>query len=282
MSYKTILVQLDGLPRCEARVELSARMALEYESHLLGLAPTGLVHLPVEAGAGLSGSPEHVQAARAGFSQRARAAVDRFVEHAKACGVKSCEGRIEEDDSIGAIVAHGRCSDLVVVGQTDHHATTPILSADFPQQVLLRVGRPVLIVPYAGEFKALGGHVLVAWSDKRESVRALCDALPLLHKARKVSVVCFKAIGDHAGQHPAQQRLSALREWLARHGIASQPRLEVTDIDVGNAILSNAADLGADVIVSGAYGHSRLSEFILGGVTRTLLAHMTVPVLMSH
>jgi nucleotide-binding universal stress UspA family protein len=282
MSYKSILVHLDGLPRCEARVKLSARLALEHESHLIGLAPTGLVHLPQEVAAGISRWPDYVQSARAGFSQRARAAAEKFIGNAESCALMSFEGRVEEEDSIVSTVAHGRCSDLVVIGQTDHRATTPLLSADFPQQVLLRIGRPVLLVPYAGEFTTHGSNVLVAWRDTRESARALNDALPLLRRARKVSVVSFKHVGEAAEPHFSEQQLNNVQEWLARHGVNSQPSQEVTNIDTGEAILSHAADLSADLIVSGAYGHSRLSEFVLGGVTRTLLSHMTVPVLMSH
>jgi len=122
--------------------------------------------------------------------------------------------------------------------------------------------------------------VLIAWKDTREASRALRDALPLLGAAERVVVV---EVADGAAP-PAASRV-ALREvqdWLGCHGIAVETRVEAGGADVGDVLLSRTADFGSDLIVMGAYGHSRMREWVLGGATRHLLDHMTVPTLLSH
>ena len=135
-----------------------------------------------------------------------------------------------------------------------------------------------LLVPYAGTFANVGGRVLVAWNGSAQAARAVNDALPFLQSAERVVVVMVNpARGDRTEG-------TDIARHLARHGIAA----EITDIvtdrngNVGNVLLSRATDEAADLIVIGAYGHSRLRELVLGGVSRALLGHMTVPVLMAH
>src|SRR5690606_4452572 len=151
----------------------------------------------------------------------------------------------------------------------------------FPADFVMRCGRPVLLVPYAGRFEAVGRRVLVAWDAGREAARAVRDALPLLKRAEHVEVVSFNP--DRPGARHGPIPGADLAAYLARHDVkvhVSQQHGD--DIEVGEQILSRAADLHSDLIVMGAYGHSRLRELALGGATRTLLASMTVPVLMSH
>ena len=148
------------------------------------------------------------------------------------------------------------------------------------EEVVLYSARPTLILPYAGRFDTVGSNVLVAWDDSREAARALSDALPLLRLAKHVQVLSWNEGGtDEKALRP---RLDALHQWLMRQGVPSDVRVETTDIDIANAMLSRAADLSTDLIVMGAYGHARWTERVLGGTTRGLLATMTVPVLMSH
>jgi nucleotide-binding universal stress UspA family protein len=136
----------------------------------------------------------------------------------------------------------------------------------------------VLAVPYAYERKPVGRRILVAWNGSREAARAVGDAMPLLERAEHVQVAVFR---PDAG--PGELPGADLAAHLARHGArANVTRHEASDIDVGNLLLSTAFDAQADLIVMGAWGHSRLAELVLGGVTRTILESMTVPVLMSH
>jgi nucleotide-binding universal stress UspA family protein len=185
---------------------------------------------------------EVVNLALAQLHQRAENRAQRFRERCRLGALKSLEVVVDEADDAASTVHHGHCSDLIVIGQADPAAPDPANARSTVEQVVLHSARPTLIVPWTGSLSRMGHTVLVAWDDSREAARALADALPLLCQAREVA----------------------------------------TELDVGNALLSHAADLGADLIVMGAYGHARWTERVLGGATRTLLATMTVPVLMSH
>lgn len=175
-----------------------------------------------------------------------------------------------------------RAGDIVIVGQAGWGAA----ASDRLHRLggcLLRVGRPVLVIPEHGWIRHRpGDHVLVAWNGSRESTRALRDALPLLRRAASVRLVEFGEgrSSRSSGRVPVQDMLP----WLARHGVDARSftRALGPDEDAGEAVLSYAADAGADLIVSGAYGHGPHREAVFGGVTRTLLRSMTVPVLFSH
>lgn len=270
MTYRSILVHLDDSHRCAARVALAAGIARAQGAHLLGLAPTGVVSLPESlASRAAALAPAHEQ-----LKARALGCVERFNAQVASLGLASHEGRLHDDDTLSAVLQHARTCDLVVLGQHDpeHHA--PLVSWDLPQQVFLHAGRPVLVVPYAGEFKTSGEQVVVAWSDTREAARAMADALPLLRQARQVSLLAFNA--DDRGA------LDAAHAWLARHGVNSKVETQATGLAIGDALLSRAFDLGADLLVMGGYGHSRAAELVTGGVTRSVLRQMTLPVLISH
>ena len=143
-------------------------------------------------------------------------------------------------------------------------------------------GRPLLLIPYAGEFATVGKNVLIGWTRTRESARAVHDALPLIAPSATVTVLTVEA-----GRGKPDTRIlptADIAEHLARHGLTvSAARTVVSDgLTPADALLDYASDIGADLLVVGGYGHSRTREMILGGVTRDLLQHMTVPVLMSH
>ena len=178
-----------------------------------------------------------------------------------------------------AVTMHARYADLVVIGQPNPDEGSGV-EPGFAHRLVLAAGRPVLAVPYAGEFKTIGKRVLVAWNAGREATRAVTDAIPLLRTADEVTVTAVRP-----GRTPGHGEVPGadIGLYLSRHGVRVKvAAIEATDIDVGNELLSRAADRSCDLIVMGAYGHSRVSELVLGGVTRTLFDSMTVPVLMSH
>jgi nucleotide-binding universal stress UspA family protein len=179
-----------------------------------------------------------------------------------------------------AIVEQARAADLVIAGQTDPKwDLSPIF--DIPERLALESGRPVLVVPYAGSFGEVGKRVVVAWNNRREASRAVFDALPLLAGADQVRVLWINPARD--GVAPDELPTAEITGALARHGVKAEAAHSVApDIDVGNELLSRAADLSADLIVMGCYGRSRFRELIFGGATRHILQHMTVPVLLSH
>src|SRR5215471_6305021 len=155
-------------------------------------------------------------------------------------------------------------------------------AADKTRQAFEHVsGRPILVVPYVGNFADLGRRVVIGWNASREAARAVNDAMPLLTSAETVTVLTIDPReGPRAhGELPGAD----ISLHLARHGVKAEIERTVSaDLPVGEVLLSRVADLGADLLVMGAYGHSRARELLLGGATRSLLRSMTLPVLMSH
>jgi nucleotide-binding universal stress UspA family protein len=280
MTFKTIGVHLDAGPHCAKRVDLAITVAARHGAHLVGLAPTGVPDVLMTLSSAVPDGVEFIALSARFLRERAEAAVADFVERARAAGVASHEARVVVDEPVDAIVRLARCSDLLVIGQTDRHASPDGVAWDFPQQTVLNSGCPLLVVPYAGRFDAVGERVLVAWKGTREAVRAVRDALPLLRAAERVVLI---EVADAAPPTDAARvALLEVQGWLSRHGVESEVRLESGAAEAGDVLLSRAADHGSDLIVMGAYGHSRMREWVLGGVTRHLLDHMTVPTLMSH
>ena len=170
-----------------------------------------------------------------------------------------------------------RCFDLAIVGQPEPGKQAPEQS--IIEAALFNSGRPVLVVPYIQRQPLNLDRILVGWDGSRNAARAVADALPFLSRAKAVDVVVVE------GEPGKPDKLAGadIARHLARHDIKVEiKRLVASDLSVANTILSHAADAGADMIVMGGYGHSRLREFLLGGATRDILSTMTVPTLMSH
>jgi len=176
---------------------------------------------------------------------------------------------------------HARYVDLTILGQLNPDRGDANLIRPRPEHVTLASGRPVLVVPYTGHFETLGRRVLIGWNATREATRAVNDAMPLLMAADVVTVLTIDAREgpDAHGELPGAD----ISLHLARHGVKTTIECTVSaGIQAGEVLLSRAADLGADLLVIGAYGHSRVRELLLGGATRSILQSMTLPVLMSH
>jgi nucleotide-binding universal stress UspA family protein len=282
MSYKTVLVHVDKDRHAAERIKFATKIASSEEAHLIGAAPTGVSRFIYqsrfiyEGGAMTSNIDSHIEELRA----RAREALVDFEAIAQKSGVRSYEARAVDDEAGGGISVQARYSDLVVIGQNDIDEPSTTTLPDFPEFVVMNSGRPVLIVPYVGSYETVSKRALIAWDASTSATRAVTGALPLLKRAENVDVVVFNpdARGDAHGEQPGAD----IGLYLARHGVKINVVRQKTDIDVGNALLSIASDLGSDMIVMGGYGHSRFREILLGGVTRTVLESMTVPVLMSH
>ncbi len=280
MNYKTILVHLDPSPRSAARAALAARWARAFGSHLVGLVPTGLYDgvIPVEV---ISSDPEDTVAASDGYLRRRSDAIAlAFKNSIAAEGPLSSEVRPSDDPTVDALVRHGHTSDLVVLGQDgadDHRDTTPHRLVD---PVLLALGRPVLVLPSVGTVSDMPRHALVGWDGSRAAAVALGAAIPVLRGADRVTLVSLRHPGDAAA--PPDWQIPELLAFLHRHGVRAAAESDVVETGLADALLSRVADYGADLLVVGAYGHGRLRERVLGGVTRQLLAEMTVPLLTAH
>jgi len=276
MSFKTILVHIDSGQRCRVRVEVAIRLALQHDAHLVGLQALPPFEPPGYVMAEMG--PAIIDAQKEAASLEIARAETEFNKQASAAGLRNVEWRNAIDDPVEAMTLHARYADLVVIGQSEHAQESRVPS-DFPERLVLAAGRPVLILPAIGSFPSIGKRILAAWSPSREATRAVTDAIPLLRLADTVHVM---AINPKAGEHGAVAGAD-IGLYLARHGVRVEVKTDHgAEIDVGNELLSRAADLDADLIVMGGYGHSRLKEWVLGGATRTILESMTVPVLMSH
>jgi nucleotide-binding universal stress UspA family protein len=203
------------------------------------------------------------------------------VRLAASLGVQSCEARLAYDDAYGGLVLQSRYADLLVVGQADSEdPATGALLQDLPESVILNGCCPVLVVPFAGHFAAIGNTVLVAWDGGMQAARAIRQALPLLACASRVVVaIADPVIGDDEhGEEPGAD----IALYLARQGVAVEVLVVASGGDVGESLLAAADRVQADLLVMGAYGHARLREIMLGGATRTILQAATLPVLLSH
>lgn len=280
MKYKTILVHLDHSDRSPARAALAARWARVHGSHLVGLLPTGTCDGVIPANAIPTGTTDFIAESADYLRRRAESISRDFRESIAATGALSYEVRLVDGATIDAVVQHGHASDLVVLGQDDASSAADVSVHGLAGHVLMEVGRPVLIVPSAGPFEGVARNAVVAWNGSRESAVALHAALPALRCASRVTLVSFR----HPNEEDDDRKPSVadMLQFLSRHGIHATFERNITDIDVADALLSRVSDLGADLLVMGGYGHSRLRELVLGGVTRQLLAKMTVPVLMAH
>lgn len=278
MSYRTIVVHADRAPNAEARITLAAAIASREEAHLVGAAMTGMPRSML-AGRSYEGSGVFLADYLRRAEERVQQALDQFRGLAGRLGVSSYETRSSNDDEYAGLCMQARYADLLVLGQAaDAGSNEGSLLPDLPDYVILNCGRPVLLVPRAGRFPAIGKRVMVAWNGSIEAAKAVTAALPLLRNARQVTLAVLGDSADTLGEAPG----SDIALYLARHGVTVEVLRRPEPADPGKAILSLAADFNADLLVMGAYGHSRFREMMLGGATRTILATATLPVFMVH
>jgi nucleotide-binding universal stress UspA family protein len=287
MTIKDLLVHFGDSERAECHLAVACDLAKRHSARLTGLlvvAPSLGQQATFELAAGAIG---------AGTGSLSRSPASSPVEFDSAAA-NSLEARLlaagqengihaEWHTAVGSattVADYALYADLTIVSQWDPDRA---VSNDFdkvPEAVLMASGRPVLIIPYAGNFPTVGRRVMVAWKREREATRAVNDALPILAKAESVTLVAVNP--DAPGAH-GMDSAGRMAQHLSRHGVKAEvERPIMKDIDDATVLLNAASDMAADLIVAGGYGHSRIREFALGGVTRTLLREMVAPVLMSH
>ncbi|MGB8422084.1 universal stress protein [Paraburkholderia sp.] len=279
MSYKSIVVHLDTSERAHPRLELALRAAKQFGAHLTGMFS---VFVPDPRSFDvMAGSAEYYSAHEKVRHER-RAALERLF-HAELGRAKVEGDWIATDECANlAVPRRGRTADLLIAGQGDPQDPEAYVGDHFPEDLLMATGRPVLMIPYVGAFPSLGSEVMVAWDGSREATRAVHDALPFMQRAKNTTVVTVNGRKDEPGDSRAAG--ADIAAVIARHGV----KVEVINIDevggasIGDALLCHASDLGADLIMMGAYGHARWQERVMGGATREILKSMTLPVLMSH
>jgi len=275
MAFKDILVHVDNSAQCKARLELAGMLAQAQEGHLIALNVRTRPLLPQFIAAQYGPEIDRVREAfNAEAAREARALFDTI----KPAPGATTEWRDLDGELVDTVALHARYADLTIVGQG---ANLDEGERPLTDTLIMDVGRPVLIVPDVGTFPTIGERVLVEKVPTSGATRAVHDALPLLKKAKLVHVIAVNPHGGMAGHGDVPGADICLH--LTRHGVnAVCEHVRAEDLNVGQMLLSRAADEDADLIVMGAYGRSRLRELVLGGATRHMLRHMTIPVLMSH
>ena len=278
MAIKDLVVHIDNSQACEKRLNAAVQLAQRHEAHLTGVyvmrSLADLMMYPIEP-VGAS-ARDMIQKPLLEARDKARTMFDAVTD---ASGIAS-EWRESEGSVVGSLSTSAHYTDLLILGQ---HQPDDVAdqSESVADRMVMGCGRPCLVIPYIGAQDVIGKQVLVAWNAHREAVRAVNDALPILQGADQVSVLAVDPPTGSSGEGAIP--CADICHHLARHGVKAEAVSKTAvDIDVGNFLLSHAADLNTDLIVMGAYGHSRVTEMILGGVTRSMLDQMTVPVLMSH
>ena len=277
MSITSMLVHVDGGSACESRFRVACALSQRFQTHLIALfvIPTYTIPTYVEVPIGA----ELIETARRAMRESAAKAESLYGRIATNAGV-SFEWRVIEGDLISTLNEHGRYCDLMVLGQSNP-SDFEDMSAGVADHVVLEAGTPCLVVPYIGASPDLLGTILLAWNGSMESARAVKDALPLMKSAKRVDALLINPEQDEMNDDGIPG--ADIGTYLSRHGIKVETHcIYNKQISTGDVLLSQAADLSADLLVTGAYGHTRLRERILGGVTRHVLQHMTIPVLISH
>lgn len=280
MAYQTVLVHLDLDPHCSARIACAAALVAP-GGVLVGAAMSGVSRL-LYRGTPEPDSDQYLALHLEFLRERANGALAAFQRQTAAPGMPETAARLIDDEASSGLGLQARSADLLVLSQPEE-------GAELVTHVLPQAGRPVLVLPAGAQENTWTQpkRILVAWDASREAGRALASAVPLLRQADLVELVVCAT--DPSGRVARDVQMADPLPYLARHGVRAALRhhtlagggLFHRDV-VGAALLSVAADDGFDLLVMGAYAHSRLRETFLGGVTRTVLAQMTLPVLLEH
>src|SRR5580704_19169434 len=274
---KDIVVNLSVNQESGPAGDYAVSVASALDAHLTGIAFLYDPIVPVSAAGYIPA--EVIETQQADNEAAAKAAIDRFAAATKRAGL-SAEPLTLSASLAGAGDQFSRIArrfDLAIVGQAEPESSS--VEEIIAEAALFESGRPVILVPYIQKAPLKLDNVMVCWDGSKSAARAIADAMPLLTKAGSVEIV---VITNERGKQDEIEGAD-IGQHLARHGLkVDVNRIPGGGIDVADALLSHAADSGADFMVMGGYGHSRLREFILGGVTHSIFRSMTLPALLSH
>jgi nucleotide-binding universal stress UspA family protein len=282
--YKTIVVHIDGSPEQESRLRAAAFLANEHGAHLVGSAATGTTWLDYALLTSSMGAPiPDPESDFQGLRNAAGARLDVFTREVTRLGVESFEPRLIENDARYALLLQSRYADLVVLSQDcpdQSEALLPARVRHLAEYLALSGARPVLVVPPGYHNAPIPGTAVVGWDGSMQAIRAIAAAIPLLKRADNVKLALINP-GELSELH-GEQPGADMALYLARHGVRVDVVLERTTLATGDALIALARDCGAGLMVTGAYGHSRYREWVLGGTTRELLERARVPLLIAH
>lgn len=280
MSYRTIMVSLNEVGRVKELVAAAVALSRATGAHLSGLYVIPSVQ--VYPSVGFEAAPQVFEGNRSFFRDNAERVKKTFEDALTAEGLSHDFQLLDARSPVIAddVIAQGRSADLIILSATNPDEVTGV-ERDFVEQVVMSAGRPIVVLPATGNADIALTEIVVGWDGSREAARAAFDAVPLLKLATRVRVVRIDPQKDPALRGSVAG--ADLAQTYARHGIKAEAQGYPTDgLDEGQALMRCADDAGAGLVVMGAYGHSRLAEFIFGGATRFVLSRMTRPVLLSH
>jgi nucleotide-binding universal stress UspA family protein len=278
MDFKDILVHVDSTPASAVRLRLGLALARRFGARLSGL------HVVPEPDVPPYFKPSAVERIAEIYRENAREAAilaeANFRDATKSIDILTAWHSVE-GDMAQLLAERARFADLLLLGQSDTENPPTLAAFSLPEKVVVHAGTPLLVVPTRGAFHDIGRHVLVTWDGSREAARAVHDAMPLLQTAERVSLL---AVDPHrqGHVHPTANAAEAAAH-LARHGVQTEPTEILSgEKNVTDVLLAHVTNVGADLLVMGAYGHPRLLEFVLGGTTQAVLERAAVPILVSH
>jgi len=274
MSYKDLLVLVDPTDVKRDVLECAANVAADHDAHLAGLY---VGYDPLTGFAESQMPPDMLHLHQENLAKAEDEVKSKFDEMGRLAKVNT-EWRTATEAQLSALILNARYADLVMMSGSAS-SSSDLIAHRYADNVVMAAGRPVMLFPDSYKWDKGFHRVMIAWDGSREATRAVHDALPVLYRADKVIVMEVADRDDVTSRDPA----SDIARHLARHGLNTESAHSVkTELSIGDQLLSAAVDYSADMLVAGAYGHSRLREYALGGVTRHLMMHLTVPMLFSH
>jgi nucleotide-binding universal stress UspA family protein len=275
MKNGQLLVHVEPGPIAEQRLRYAVSMAQSRDMKLIGLT----VRLSASAAVSTTlGDPMAVGALCEASGECCQAAKELFDTVTHGCGIE-LEWREASGAPLPIIAAEAACADMVVIGRNDLIDNDGGIYQIEPADLIMACGTPVIVVSADAPASFKARRILLAWKSTPQAARAARDALPLLKKAE--TVVLTEVVSE-AVEGKYEVSAEAMAAYLRSHGIAVSIRKLPPASDAGYQLIQAAADNECDLIVAGAYGHSRLREWVLGGVTRSLLAVPTIPCILSH
>ena len=281
MNFKTLLVSLNSEADTERLMPTAIMLARRFDAHLIGVY--ALQNMEIYASVSMQLTGAALAQLRDSQEEQAERIKAVFEKHTTAEDFPA-EWRQIETSVAGTgeqLAEQARCVDLVIMSQTDPDHDSPAL-ASAQRRVIEHSGRPVLVIPRVGKINTIGKHTLIGWSGTGEAARAAHDAIPFMQQGIE-SRIFWVTGSDVTTESALKESGHDLARSLDRHGIKTivshRPKGQIS---IGDELLNEAADTGADLIVTGAFGHSRLYDFVIGATTSHLLAHMTSPVLFSN
>jgi len=279
MSYKVILTILDNTKNCQARTQYAIDMAKQHDARLVAVAPQEIIS-SIYSDDFASTSSSWIDKLQKEIESDIEVAIKSFQDNCNEMSFESFEHKKVLGSAADVVRAESIGADLIVLTQQFGSDKSNSNTDGVIEHALMVTARPVLVIPALGDYQAPPKNILIGWRDSRECSHAIRQSIPVLQHARNVQIV--EVAHSKKTNHDHEKALDNILNYLRAHNIEASYSVKISDIDPANFLLSHACDMGADALVMGGYGHSRLREWALGGATNTILESMTLPVLMAH